>query len=88
MMSGALSTISNSLATPRLNRLTSFQKRWNLVINLLAWLATLCQTLTPREYAGVTYFKQLEGFAGGAYVITYSKYVNTIVIHTYPYQAF
>ena len=40
------------------------------------------------EYAGVTYFKQLEGFVGGAYAITYSKYVNTIGIHTYPYQAF
>jgi hypothetical protein len=40
------------------------------------------------EYAGVAYFKQLEGFVGGAYVITYSKYVNTIVIRTYPYQAF
>ena len=40
------------------------------------------------EYVGVIYFKQLEGFVGGAYVITYSKYVNTIVIRTYPYQAF
>ena len=30
---------------------------------------------------GVTYFKQLEGFVGGAYAITYSKYVNTEAIH-------
>ena len=40
------------------------------------------------EYVRVTYFKQLEGFTGGTYAITYSKYGNTIVIHTYPYQAF
>jgi len=40
------------------------------------------------EYVRITYFKQLEGFVGGAYAITYSKYVNTIGIHTYPYQAF
>jgi len=25
---------------------------------------------------------------GGTYAIAYSKYVNTIVIHTYSYQAF
>jgi hypothetical protein len=40
------------------------------------------------QYVGVTYFKQLESFAGGAYAFAYSKYVNTIVIHTYPYQVF
>ena len=40
------------------------------------------------EYVRVIYFKQLESFAGGTYAIAYSKYVNTIVIHTYPYQAF
>jgi len=39
------------------------------------------------QYAGATYFKQLEGFVGGTYAITYFKYVNTIAIHTYPYQA-
>ena len=40
------------------------------------------------QYVGVTYFKQLESFVGGTYAIAYSKYVNTIVIHTYSYQAF
>ena len=40
------------------------------------------------QYAGATYFKQLEGFVGDTYAITYFKYVNTISIHTYPYQAF
>ena len=39
-------------------------------------------------YAGVTYFKQLEGFVGGIYAIAYSKYVNTNVIHAYPYCVF
>ena len=39
-------------------------------------------------YVGVTYFKQLEGFAGGAYAITYSKYMNKKVIHTYLYHVF
>ena len=39
-------------------------------------------------YGGVTYFKQLEGFAGGTYAIAYSKYVNTKVIHAYPYHIF
>ena len=37
---------------------------------------------------GVIYFKQLEGFASGAYVITYSKYVNIKAIHAYPYHVF
>jgi hypothetical protein len=40
------------------------------------------------QYTGVTYCKQLESLAGDTYAITYSKYVNTIAIHTYPYQAF
>ena len=34
------------------------------------------------QYAGVTYFKQLENFVGGAYAITYFKYVNTRFTHT------
>ena len=33
---------------------------------------------------GVTYFKQLAGFVGGANAIAYSKYVNKKVIHAYP----
>ena len=40
------------------------------------------------EYVWVTYFKQLKGFASGTYAFAYSKYVNTIVIHTYPYRVF
>jgi hypothetical protein len=40
------------------------------------------------QYAGVTYFKQLESLVGDTYTIAYSKYVNTIVNHTYSYQAF
>jgi len=40
------------------------------------------------EYVWVTYFKQLEGFVSGAYAFAYSSYVNTIVIHTYPYRVF
>jgi hypothetical protein len=40
------------------------------------------------QYTEAIYFKQLEGFMGGIYAIAYSKYVNTIAIHTYPYQAF
>jgi len=40
------------------------------------------------RYAGVTYFKQLEGFVGGAYTIAYSKYVNSKAIHAYPYCVF
>ena len=40
------------------------------------------------RYVGVTYFKQLAGFVGGAYAIAYSKYVNTKAIHTYPYCVF
>ena len=39
-------------------------------------------------YAGVTYFKQLAGFPGGAYAIAYSKYVNTKAIHAYSYCVF
>ena len=41
-----------------------------------------------REYVWITYFKQLESCTGGTYAIAYSKYVDTIGIHTYPYQAF
>jgi len=40
------------------------------------------------QYAGVTYFKQLESFAGSTYAFAYSKYANTIVIHMYPYRLF
>ena len=40
------------------------------------------------QYVGVTYFKQLESFTSGTYAIAHSEHVNTIVIHTYPYQAF
>ena len=34
-------------------------------------------------YAGITYFKQLEGFASGTYATAYSKYANTVVIIVY-----
>ena len=70
-----------------------FAKAYAPPVKLSNCLQYVTHTYSPdlvdlTQYAGVTYFKQLESFVGGTYAITYFEYVNTIVIRTYPYQAF
>ena len=77
------------MASPRVTRAS-----FGLVkITILTRLKYVTHTYSPdlvdlTQYAGVIYFKQLESFAGGAYAFTYSKYVDTIVIHTHPCRVF